>query len=203
MHSILRIVDDHMKNNNIAISRVAFSTKYFPIELDRAILHEIRYFKEGAFDSYSPEITISKDRNGVIYMMAQDISKRKNLLIIEDYQYIDVPFVIKRVVKESELIRNSCMLKYVEKYMQRVRIRINEKYPDLSERNRKLKEYEILKETLKKAQKQLEANNKDIFDIVKCDNLIVESAKRINRYIDYLDDYYKKDRKQYERNRSR
>ena len=203
MYSILRKVDNHYRKNDIAINGVVISPRYLPKNLNKAILNEVRSFRDDFFDSFSPEITISHDKNGTIYMLVQDVRKRKNIAIINDSAIANLPFLIDKKVYEKDLIRNSCMIKYVDNYMQKVRSNIDITNPGLTIRQKKIKEYEILNETIRKANKQLVEKNKNIFDIVKCNDVLYGSVKKINDYMDYLDDYYKRNVLPYSRKKSR
>ena len=192
MYSILRKVDNHIKNNNTAIKGVVFNSSYLPKYINKAILHEVRSFYDDFFDIFSSEITISYDTFGRIYLLVHDLRKRKNIFILEDKYQIDTPMNKDRVVFEKDLIRNAYMLRYVENYMRNVRNNININNPNASKKKKSIMEYEILKETIKKANKQLVDRNKDLFKIINYTDELHYSTMKIINYIDYLDNYYKK-----------
>lgn len=192
MYSILRKVDNYIKRNSIYISGVEISTSYLPAYINKSILNEVRSFRDDFFDRFYSKITLDYDNQGRLYMLVHDLRKRKNIVIIDDSCMIDVDFKVDKVVLEKDLIRNSCMIKYVERYMDDVKKTIDIENKDKSKRYRDILKYEVLQKTIKTANKQLVNRKKDIFKIIDCTNSLHAATLKIEDYIDYLNDYYKK-----------
>ena len=196
MYSILRKVDNYIKRNNIYISGVEISASYLPTYVNKSILNEVRSFRDDFFNRFYSKVTLSYDNQGRLYMLVHDLRKRKNIVIVDDNNnnnnMVDVNFKVDKVVLEKDLIRNSCMLRYVERYMNDVKKNIEIDNKDKSKRYKDILEYEVLQKTIKAANKQLVNNKKDIFKIIDCTNSLHVSTLKIIDYIDYLNDYYKK-----------
>lgn len=189
MNSILNMVDNYIKENNIPFKDITISYSYLPSYLNQAILNKIREIKGNNYDFGSTEYTFSYDENDNLYLIVHDSENMVNLIIANTK--LDLVDYKITVISEYKLIEEAIALKDLDEYRLVIRNMINNEYKTLSPIEKIKLENNIINSLAKN-----KINNSSI-DISTYNEELTNSANKINNYMSYLKDYYDKDMKEY------
>lgn len=188
MYSILREIEEYIKERRMPFKSIKINYSYFSKYINYVILENLRRLNSNKTYEYGPmEYTLSFDKEGHLYLLAKANDMRSNFIVSWSNKLaLDFPF---EGVDEENLITQACIYKSLEDFRKIIEEDINrENYTFRGKTN-------VINKIMRRARSnefyRMRDNYRSVLEQYNYKDELMDTVRKIKEYLDYLFLIYK------------